>query len=66
MSDKESRVKHLLSNAKQYEYYASCTSGETYLYWKNKADNTRYEALNVPDNYKQPEFVMPEWGTYGT
>jgi hypothetical protein len=66
MTDKEVYVNRLLSDAKQYEYYASNTSGQTHLYWKNKADSKRYEALIVPDNYKQPKFVMPEWGTYGT
>ena len=56
----------LLSNAKQFDYYASVTTGESRERWLAKAAETRAQAAAIPDDYVAPPFVMPEWATYGT
>ncbi len=67
MSKEDTRLyKDLISAAKQYDYYASVTRGSNRDYWVNKAQETRAKAESVPDNYIDPPFVMPEWGTRGT
>jgi len=54
----------LLSNAKQFDYYASLTTGESRERWLAKAAETRAQAAAAPD--EMPEWRMPAWGTYGT
>lgn len=66
MSDAEKRIAELMSEARQYTYYATKTTGESFTYWVNKAEAKIAEAGSVPNDFKYPEFVMPEWGTYGT
>lgn len=56
----------LLSNAKQFDYYASVTTGESRERWLAKAADLRAQAAAVPDDYVAPRFEMPEWGTRGT
>ncbi len=55
-----------MSNASTFDYYASITSGIQSERWSLWANNKRKEAENVPDNYVDPEWKMPAWGTYGT
>jgi hypothetical protein len=58
--------KSLISNAKQFEHYASVTSGASRERWAKKAQDARLEAEAIPDNFIDPEWRMPEWGTRGT
>ncbi len=60
------RYKSLISNAKQFDYYASVTSGASREHWAQKAQDTRLEAEAIPDDFVDPEWRMPEWGTRGT
>ena len=55
-----------MSNARTFDYYASITTGDKSERWSKWADNKRKEAENIPDDYVDPEWRMPEWGTYGT
>jgi len=54
----------LLSNAKQFDYYASVTTGESRERWLAKAADLRAQAAAAPA--EMPEWQMPEWGTRGT
>lgn len=60
----------LLSRAKQFDYYATCPtnglSASSREYWANEADNLRAQAEAMPDDFVDPEFRMPDWGTRGT
>jgi hypothetical protein len=66
MKENTSKYKDLMSNARTFDYYASITTGDKSERWSKWADNKRKEAENIPDNYVDPEWRMPEWGTYGT
>lgn len=55
-----------MSNARTFDYYASITNGESKERWSRWANNKRKEAESIPDNYVDPEWKMPAWGTYGT
>jgi hypothetical protein len=65
MSDYEKRVNELLSDAKQLMYNASKAPETSKKYWIKKAQEKAFDAYAVPTDFKY-EFVMPEWGTYGT
>ena len=60
--------KSLISAAKQNDYYASLTTltREQRQRFKDKADEFRKKAEALPEDFVDAEFVMPEWGTYGT
>ena len=60
------RYKDLTSNAKQFDYYARVTTGATSAHWAKRAHELRAEAEAIPDDFVDPPFVMPEWGTRGT
>lgn len=64
------KYKSLIEMAKQNEYYATCpTNGLTAAsreFYANKAAALRAEANALPDDFQDPEFTMPAWGTYGT
>lgn len=64
------RYKDLISNAKQFEYYATCpTNGlaePSRQRWAKKAQDLRLQAEALPDDFVDPEWQMPEWGTKGT
>lgn len=64
------RYQSLISNAKMHEYYATCPtnglSAERRAYWARSAEQLRAQAEALPDDYQDPPFVMPEWGTRGT
>lgn len=60
------RYKGLISNAKQFDYYASVTTGATSAHWAKRAEELRAQAEAIPDDFVDPPFVMPEWGTRGT
>lgn len=66
MTDCEKEINLLISNAKTMMYNASQTTGESKLYWTNKAKDWLKQASEIPVDFKYPEFDMPEWGTYGT
>jgi hypothetical protein len=56
----------LLSSAKQFDYYASVTTGDSRDRWLAKAADLRAQAAAIPDDYVAPAWQMPEWGTRGT
>lgn len=60
----------LISQAKQCEYYATCAtnglSDTSRQFWAKKAQDLRAQAEAIPDDFIDPEWRMPEWGTYGT
>ena len=58
--------KSMISDAKQLDYYASSTTGETSKRWADKAQQLRAEAEALADDFIDPKFDMPEWGTRGT
>lgn len=62
--------KSLISSAKQNDYYATCPtnglSAESRRFYANKASQLRAEAEALPDDFVDPEWRMPAWGTYGT
>jgi hypothetical protein len=58
--------KGLISSAKQLDYYASVTTGESSKYWADQARQRRDKAEAIPDDFVDPKFEMPEWGTRGT
>ncbi len=60
------RYKNLISCAKQFDYYASITTGASREHWAQKAKDARLEAEAIPDDFVDPEWQMPAWGTYGT
>ncbi len=60
------RYKMLISDAKQFEYYARATQGASRERWAAKAQEKRLAAAELPDDFQDPPFVMPEWGTRGT
>ncbi len=64
------RYKSLVSMAKQHEYYATCPINglgpEARTRWAASAAKLRAEAEAIPDDYIDPEWRMPEWGTRGT
>ena len=66
MKEQSIRYKNLISCAKTFEYYASILEEPRKQYWIEQANNKRLEAESLPDNYVDPEWRMPEWGTYGT
>ena len=71
MSKEASRkYQGLISQAKQCEYYAACAtnglSDTSRQFWAKRAQDLRREAAALPDDFVDPEFRMPEWGTYGT
>jgi hypothetical protein len=57
---------NLLSNAKQFDYYASVTTGDSRARWLAKAAETRVQAAAIPNDFVEPVWQMPEWGTRGT
>lgn len=64
------RYQGLISQAKMHEYYATCAtnglSTESRERWAASAAKLRAEAEAIPDDFVDPPFVMPAWGTYGT
>jgi len=60
------RYQSLISDAKQFEHYASVTRGAARERWAAKAQEKRIEAAELPDDFVDPPFQMPAWGTYGT
>lgn len=56
----------MISSAKQLDYYASVTTGESSKHWTEKANQRRADAEALPDDFVDPKFEMPAWGTYGT
>lgn len=58
--------KSMISSAKQLDYYASVTTGESSKHWAEKANQRRADAEALPDDFVDPKFEMPEWGTKGT
>jgi hypothetical protein len=60
------RYRYLISDAKQAEYYASVTTGSARERWAAKAQELRLAAAELPDDFVDPPFQMPAWGTYGT
>jgi len=64
------RYQGLISGAKQNDYYATCpTNGlseASRKFYADKAQALRDEAEALPDDFIDPPFVMPAWGTYGT
>lgn len=64
------RYQGLISQAKQHDYYATCPtnglSAESRARWAASAAKLRAEAEAMPDDFQDPPFVMPAWGTYGT
>jgi hypothetical protein len=66
MKENTNKYKNMLDNARTFEYYASITTDEKSAYWSRMAENKRKEAEALPDDYVDPEWRMPAWGTYGT
>lgn len=67
MSKQDTRAyKGLVSNAKQFDYYATITTGEASARWASLAAQLRADAEALPDDFVDPEFQMPAWGTSGT
>jgi hypothetical protein len=66
MTNQESRISELLSDAKQFMYNAKNGPALSREYWIEKAKDKAFEASLVPEDFKYPESKMPEWGTYGT
>lgn len=60
------RHQSLISDARQFDYYASVTTGESSARWTALAAEKRAQAEALPDDYIDPNFQMPAWGTYGT
>lgn len=56
----------LLSNARQFDYYASTTEGASRERWLARAADLRAQAAAIPDDFVEPVWQMPEWGTRGT
>ncbi len=65
---KENSIKYLwLKNSiSQLEYYTSVTTGVNRKYWLDEIKKHKQEMKDMPNDYVDPPFVMPEWGTYGT
>lgn len=60
------RYRDLISRARQAELNASLTTGAVRERWAARAQELRIEAEDLPDDFVDPPFVMPAWGTYGT
>lgn len=60
------RYQSLQSRARQFDYYARSTTGDSSARWTAMANELRAEAEALPDDFQDPEFIMPAWGTYGT
>lgn len=64
------RYQGLISQAKMHEYYATCPtnrlSAESRARWADSAARLRAQAEAIPDDFVDPEWRMPEWGTRGT
>ena len=64
------RYRGLISAARQNEYYATCkTNGlstESRDHYARRAQEFRAQAEALPDDFQDPPFQMPEWGTRGT
>ena len=60
------RYKNLISDAKQFDHYASVTTGESSARWTSLAAEKRALAEALPDDFTDPKFQMPAWGTRGT
>lgn len=64
------RYMSLVSQAEINEYYATCqTNGlspERRAWYASKAEKLRAEAEALPDDFVDPEWRMPDWGTRGT
>jgi hypothetical protein len=66
MKEDTEKYKGLMTQARTFDYYASITTDDKSKRWSEWANNKRKEANNIPDDYKDPEWQMPSWGTYGT
>lgn len=68
MKQDTAAYKDLISRAKMHEYYASCKGLSEYsrLHWANSAAQLRKAAEELPEDYVDPKWQMPEWGTKGT
>lgn len=64
------KYKGLIESAKMQDYYATCPtnglSAESREWFARRAEQLRAEAAAIPDDYRDPPFEMPAWGTYGT
>lgn len=62
--------KYLIHRAETHEYYATCPtnclSPESRARWAESAAKLRAEADAIPNDFVDPEWRMPEWGTRGT
>ena len=66
MKENTLRYQNLIDSAKTFEYYSTVTTGEQKEYWIEQAKLRRAQAESLPEDYVDPEWRMPEWGTYGT
>ena len=66
MKENTLRYQNLIDTAKTFEYYSTVTTGEQKEYWIEQAKLRRAQAESLPEDYVDPEWRMPEWGTYGT
>jgi hypothetical protein len=70
MKQNTAKYRDLISRASMHEYYATCpTNGLSELsrmHWANSAAELRKAAEEIPEDFVDPQWQMPEWGTRGT
>jgi len=66
MKENTLKYQNLIDSAKTFEYYSTVTIGKQKEYWIEQAKLKRAQAESLPEDYVDPEWRMPEWGTYGT